>query len=170
MTHETWSKFKDAMDAAGIKHYQVTVDTSTNLYNSDSAVLTYDDGTQSFLNVRGKVGTASDGYKEDIICFSAGVEDIHYAKFGASKKQILDFLDAYGANLTEDQKKVVLKINGTNYNIKPETGDYILAGFRVLSEEEIAELSAQEKIDYEKKLEIYNARKKTSNVVVSIDA
>ena len=92
-------------------------------------------------------------------------------KFGAKPDKIREFIEAMGLNLTDEQKDAVIKINKGNYDINPATNDYILAGFKVLTEEEIEALSEQEKIDYQTKLNIYNERQKFNrqNVNIQID-
>jgi hypothetical protein len=170
MTGDQFTKFKSAIDAAGIKNYCAVVDDGVNLYNSDNAICVYDSSSESIVNVRGRAGSGgSDGFSSPLIMNMAWIEDIHHVKFGATLEKAEEFFRSLGCSLDEDQKKILININKGNYNIKPITGDYVLAGFKVLSDEEIAKLSAQEKIDYEKKLEIYKERQKTENVVVSID-
>ena len=162
MTTESWHKFKEALDTCGIKKFQIDTDTDYHLFNDPDAskVIVFHEGTETFYNFRGKVGTGSEGWNDPCVVTGATVEDIHMVKFGGSVKDILAFIDAMGLNLDDEQMQAVIKINKGNYDINPETGDYILAGFKELSEEEIAKLSPQEKIDYEAKLEIYYKRQK----------
>ena len=162
MTTEYWNKFKGALDACGIKKFQIDTDTDYHLFNDPDAgkVIVFDEGSKTFYNFRGKVGRGSEGWDEPIIVTGCQEADIHMIKFGAQLKDIIAFINEMGLNLDEEQMEAVVKINKGNYDINPETGDYILAGFRELSEEEIAELSPQEKIDNEANLVIYNERKK----------
>ena len=162
MTTSAWQKFKAAIDAVGIKKFQIDSDTDYHLFNdTDSAkVIVFDEGTETFYNFRQRVGNGSDGWKDPVIVTAVEVGDIHMIKFGATSDKIAEFIEQMGLNLDDEQKEAVIKINKGNYQLNPETGDYILAGFKVLSDEEIAKLSPQEKIDYKKKLEIYNQRQK----------
>ena len=171
MTTSSWQKFKAAIDAVGIKKYQIDSDTDYHLFNdADSAkVIVFDEGTETFYNFRQRVGNGADGWKDPVIVTAVEVSDIHMIKFGATADKIAEFIEQMGLNLDDDQKEAVININKGNYDINPMTGDYILTGFKVLSEEELEKLSPQEKIDYEKKLAIYNARQKMgTNQVVQI--
>ena len=172
MKMESWLKFKNAIDQAGITKYQIDTDTDYHLFNDTDAgkVIVLDEGTETFYNFRQRVANGADGWNDPIIVTGCTVEDIHMVKFGARPDKIREFIEAMGLNLTEDQEKAVIKINKGNYDINPATGDYILAGFKVLTEEEVEALSPQEKIDYEKNLEIYNERQKFNkpNQVVEI--
>ena len=171
MTTASWNKFKDAIDSVGIKKFQIDSDTDYHLFNDPDAskVIVFDEGTETFYNFRQRVGNGSDGWSDPVVVTAVEIQDIHMIKFGADVATINKFIEAMGLNLDEDQKQAVIKINKGNYDINPLTGDYILAGFKVLSEEEIAELSDQGKIDYEKKLEIYKKRQKMgTNQVVQI--
>jgi hypothetical protein len=171
MTDESWVKFKNAIDAVGIKKYQIDSDTDYHLFNDpdNAKVIVYDSPTSTFYNFRQRVGNGSDGWKDPIIVTAVEVGDIHMIKFGASASKIREFIAQMNLNLDESQEKAIININKGNYDINPITGDYILAGFKVLTEEEVAQLSPQEKIDYEKKLEIYNKRQKMgTNQVVQI--
>jgi hypothetical protein len=165
MTTSAWQKFKAAIDSVGIKKFQIDTDTDYHLFNDTDAakVIVFDEGSETFYNFRQRVGNGSDGWKDPVIVTACEVADIHMIKFGATPDKISKFIEQMGLNLDEEQQKAVIKINKGNYDINPETGDYKLAGFRVLSDEEIAELTPQEKIDYEKKLEIFNNRKKMGN-------
>ena len=165
MTTAAWQKFKAAIDAVGIKKFQIDSDTDYHLFNDTDAakVIVFDEGTETFYNFRQRIGNGSDGWRDPVIVTAVEVADIHMIKFGADVATINKFIEAMGLNLDEDQKQAVIKINKGNYDINPETGDYLLAGFKVLTPKEIAKLSEQEKIDYEKKLELYNKRKKMGN-------
>lgn len=162
MTVEGWNKFKNALDAVGIKKYQIDTDTDYHLFNDpdNAKVIVFDEGSSTFYNFRQKIATNSEGWNDPIVVTGCDVVDIHMVKFGAAPDKIAQFIEQMGFDLDDDQKEAILNINKGNYDIKPITGDYVLAGFKVLSEEEIAQLSAQEKIDYEKKLVIYNNRQK----------
>lgn len=162
MTTSSWNKFKAALDEAEIKKFQIDTDTDYHLFNDPDAakIVIFDEGSETFYGIRQKVGTGHEGWSDPIVVTGAEVSDIHMVKFGATADKIQKFIDAMGLELDDDQKKAVLEINKGNYEINPITGDYILAGFKELSDEEIAKLSPQEKIDYEKELEIFEQRKK----------
>lgn len=171
MNTAQWKKTKAAMDAAGIKKFQIDTDTDYHLFNDTDAakVIVFDEGSEMFFNFRQKVGTGSEGWNDPYIVTGSDIVDIHMVKFGATLDKITKFIDEMGLDLDDDQMQAVIKINKGNYDINPITGDYLLAGFKELSEEEIAKLSPQEKIDYEKKLELYNKRKKMPiNQVVQV--
>ncbi len=171
MTTESWNKFKGAIDQVGIKKFQIDSDTDYHLFNDPDAgkVVVFDEGSETFYGIRQKVATSSEGWKDPIVVTGVEIGDIHMVKFGATADKIAKWIDAMGLNLDDEQKAAVIKINKGNYDINPITGDYVLAGFKVLSDEEVTKLSPQEKIDYEKKLEIYKSRQKFgTNQVVQI--
>ena len=172
MTTEAWNKFKSALDQVGIKKFQIDTDTDYHLFNDpdNAKIVVFDEGSETFYGIRQKVATSSEGWGDPVVVTAVEIQDMHMMKFGATPDKISKFIEAMGLNLDEEQKAAVIKINKGNYDINPITGDYILAGFKVLSDEEIAKLSAQEKIDYEEKLEIYNNRQKFTkpNQVVEI--
>lgn len=172
MTTESWLKIKNAMTQAGIGKYQIDTDTDYHLFNDpdNAKVIVLDEGTSTFFNFRQRVANGADGWQDPIIVTSVTVEDAHMVKFGAGPEKIRQFIEAMGLNLSDEEMKAVIKINRGNYDINPITGDYLLAGFKVLTEEEIEELSPQEKIDYEKKKELYDKRQKFTgqNHVVEI--
>lgn len=172
MTTDSWHKFKNALDQVGIKKFQVDSDTDYHLFNDpdNAKIVVFDEGTETFYGIRQKVATSSEGWGDPIVVTGVEVGDIHMLKFGATADKIAQWIDAMGLNLDDEQQAAVIKINKGNYDINPETGDYILAGFKVLSDEEIAKLTPQQKIDYEEKLKIYNDRQKFTkpNQVVQI--
>ena len=160
MTDSGFKKFLNALEAAGLKYYRASVDTDNHFYNSADSINIYDEGEAILFNVRHKIGTASEGFADPVITQASSIEDIHHVKFGASTQQTIDFLNAYGLTLTDEQKEILVKINSGNIEVNPITGDYILAGFKILSDEEISKLSPVEKAQYEEKLKIYNDREK----------
>lgn len=170
MTKDFTLKFLSAMESAGITNYQAKIDDGTNMYNSDNSLLIFSEPDETFINVRQKIATASDGFESPFIVTTADASDVHSLRLGGSLKQVREFLEALGVTLTDNNKDVLIKIDKGNYNINPLTGDYLLAGFKVLSDEEIAKLSNQEKLDYEEKLKLFNERKKMPvGQVVQID-
>ena len=162
MTTDSWHKFKNAIDTAGIRKFQVDSDTDYHLFHDpDNAKITcFDEETETFYNFRQKTANSSEGWNDPVVVTAVEVGDIHVVKFGATPSKIREFIDAMGFNFTDEEKKAIVNINKGNYEIKPITGDYILAGFKELSDEEIAKLTPQEKIDYENKLEIFEERQK----------
>lgn len=172
MTKDSWNKFKNALDSVGIKKFQIDTDTDYHLFNDpdNGKVVVFDEGSETFYGIRQKVATSSEGWGDPIVVTAVEIQDMHMMKFGATPDKISQFIEAMGLNLDEEQLAAVIKINKGNYDINPITGDYILAGFKVLTPEEIAELTPQQKIDYEEKLKIYNERQKFTkpNQVVQI--
>ena len=172
MTTSSWKKFKDALDNVGIKKFQIDTDTDYHLFNDPDAgkIVVFDEGSETFYGIRQKIATSSEGWGDPIVVTAVEIADMHMMKFGATPDKISKFIEEMGLELDDEQKAAVIKINKGNYDINPETGDYILAGFKVLSDEEIAKLSPQSKIDYEEKLKIYESRQKFNkpNQVVEI--
>lgn len=165
MTTDSWNTFKSAIDAAGIKKFQIDSDTDYHLFNDpdNAKVVTFHQGTETFYGFRQKTGTSHEGWQDPIVVTAVEVSDIHMIKFGAKADKINKFIEEMGFELDEDQKKAIVEINKGNYEIKPITGDYILAGFKELSEEEIAKLSPQEKLDYYEQLAEFEKRKLLPN-------
>jgi hypothetical protein len=151
MTTESWNKFKGALDQVGIKKFQIDSDTDYHLFNDpdNAKIVVFDEGSETFYGIRQKTGSSHEGWSDPIVVTGVEIADIHMIKFGATADKISQFIEAMGLNLDDDQKAAVIKINKGNYDINPITGDYILAGFKVLSDEEIAKLTPQQKKDYE---------------------
>lgn len=162
MTTNSWDTFKAALDAAGIKKFQVDVDTDYHLFNDpdNAKVVTFHRPSETFYGIRQKTGTAHEGWSDPIVAQGVEIADIHMIKFGATADKMQKFIEEMGFEFDEEQKKAILEINKGNYEIKPITGDYILAGFVELSDEEIAKLTPMEKEEYYKKLKIFEDRKK----------
>ena len=159
MTVESMNKFMDAVKAAGIKDWEVLTDTSpTHFYNNDTSFNVLDEANNIIYNFSQTITTVDSYGANQISVKGADLSDIHEVRFGASLEKTKAFIEAYGLSLTDDQLKILVKINGGNYNLKPLTGDYLT--FKELSEEELNALSQEERDRYQEALDAFNSRKK----------
>jgi hypothetical protein len=149
----------DAMKAADIKVYEFLTDNVDHFYNNaDNSIVLYDDSDDPGLlvNIKSRYPQTIDVFdnnKGNLLINVAACTDIHAFKTGCDFAKAKAFVESLGLTLTEDQQKILIKTNASNRNIKPETGDYL---FRVLSDEEIAKLSPEEKEAYEKAFKEHN--------------
>lgn len=145
-------KFMDAIEAAGIKSYEFDTDLGTHLYNDGERAIArplYD--LEAVIAYRSKFGGSTPVYEGGIQIEMSDFGDIHECRAGGSLEQIKKFAAAFGDTLSEEDLKILVKIENTNVNIKPETGDYV-NGFHYLSAKQIEQLSPEEKADYEARL------------------
>lgn len=140
------NKFLNAIKQAGIEKYELITDTApTHFHNNDTSFNVYDMDEEIAYNFT-KVTGRSPVYEELIQVTGADFGDIHEVRFGATIEEAKKFADYYGMNLTEEQLKILVNINGANYRLMPETGDYT---FIAKSEKEIESMTDEEKAKYE---------------------
>ena len=158
MTVESMRKFMDAVKAAGIMDWEVMTDTApTHYYNNDVSFNVLDADNNMMYNFTQTITTVDPYGANQISVKGADLSDIHEVRFGASLEKVKAFIEAYGLSLTDDQLKILVKINGGNYNLKPATGDYLT--FKELTEDQIAALSPEEQARYQEALDAFNKRK-----------
>lgn len=148
----------DALNAADIKVYEFLTDNVDHYYNNnDNSIVLYDDSDPGMLvNIKSRYPQVVDPFdnnKGNLLINISTTADVHVFRTGCDFTKAKAFVEALGLTLTEDQQKILIKTNASNRNIKPETGDYL---FRVLSDEEIAKLSPEEKEAYEKAFKEHN--------------
>ena len=159
MTVESIKQFMDALKTAEILDWEVMTDTApTHYYNNAHAFNVLDEANSMIYNFAGSMTTIDPFGPNQISVKGADLSDIHEVRFGASYEKTKAFIEAYGLSLTEDQLKILVKINGGNYNLKPATGDYL--EFKELSEDQLASLSAEEQARYQEALDAFKNRKK----------
>lgn len=153
MTEEQTTSFLSAVEAAEITKYSFDVDDGTKIIN---------DGERSFVkNVNGCIvgvtrsnfGGSHTGYGQGgVSIVTSDCLDCHKARVVTDYEHAKTFLENFGADLTDDDLKIMLQIDGKNVELKPITGDYVNV-FHYLSKKQYDELSPEEK-------EAYDASKK----------
>lgn len=149
-------KFLNAIDVAGIKNWEAVVDTPTHFYNNGvNRFNIYDEDEEVVYNFGPSIGQSSPYAVGQIVVKAADIADIHEVVIGGTVEEINRFATAYGFTFTEDQIKILYKIQGNTHDLKPSTGDYRFAGFRVLTDEEVASLTKDQKELYDATLADY---------------
>lgn len=157
MEPSTVSKVFSALESAGIKEYEVLIDEAYHLYNNDNGILV-NGGDEIYSISRKSKVVGAEPFEGETVVRAFSATSIVYFAFGGDFKTVENFLSAVGQTLTDEQKKVLLKIDRTNYNVIPETGDY--HPFKELSEEEYSKLTPEQKA-------AYDAAKKENDAVKS---
>lgn len=143
------SKIMSAIEAAEIKEYKVTSTTGYHLQNNPSSgVVIEDDANEMLHNIRAK----SKAYGAEPFAGNAVVESLDYADIseftiGGGFKAIKEFFSNMGVTLTKEQQEMLLKIDRSNYQIIPETGNY--HPFKPVSQEEYDAMTEEEKAAYD---------------------
>ena len=146
MEANTANKIYSALQSAEIKEYGILIDEAYHFYNNDNGIITkVGDDFVSIMRKSQVVG--AEPYEGETIARMFSSTSIVYFEIGGDFKKIQKFLDEVGATLTDEQKSVLLKIDRTNYNVIPETGDY--HPFKELTPEEYDALSDEEKAAYD---------------------
>lgn len=153
MELSTAKKFLAACESAGIKKYQFDTDLGTHYYNDDNAFVLLDEAESAVINIRKRLVTGSDPYPNDVRVYVSNLCDIHEARVGGTFLEIKKFLDLYGLSINDDQLKILLSIDRSNYSIMPMSEDY--PGFSYKTEAEIVKLTQEEKDQYEADLKAY---------------
>jgi len=155
MESSTVSKIFNALETAGIKEYEVLTDECFHLYNNDYGILVNGGDEIYSISRKSKIVGAEPFEGETVVRVFNTDAIVHFA-FGGDFKQVQAFIEACGQSLTEEQKRVLLRIDRTNYNVIPETGDY--HPFKELTPEEYEALTPEEKA-------AYDSAKKENNAV-----
>lgn len=153
MELSTAKKFFNAIQSAGIKKYQLDTDLGSHYYNNENSVLVLDESESAVVNIKKRFTLDGDPYDGKLLLYISNLADIHEARVGGTYETIQKFIDAYGLSLTYEQLKIIVNIDKTNYNIMPESGDYL--NFKYKSEEEIEKMEPEEKEAYEKEVAEY---------------
>ena len=152
MTLEGMKAFLNACKLAGIKDYQMDTDLGTHFYNnSENSIILVDESKEVAYNFRTKVNNINTSYVGNLYVQGAHFSDIHEVRFGGTYETIKKFIDAYGLSATDDQLQILIKNDRNNYNVNPVSGDY---QFVKLSDEELSELTDEEKASYEAELKL----------------
>lgn len=165
MELSTTKKFLNAVKEAGIKKYQFDTDLGTHFYHdAERSLLILDEAESTIFNFRRRfAGQTEMEYNGNIRVYAAHLSDVHEVRVGGTYEEIKKFVDSYGLNLTTEDLKVLVKIDNTNRDIMPLTGDYISSDFEEKSEEEIEKMSEEEKEKYLADLDNYKKYKGLSS-------
>lgn len=159
MTSEQCQSFLTAVESAGIKSYQFTTDTPSHLYNDGENHITKADfAKECIVAFRSATIGGSHNVYNGIQVVIADFADVHEIRTGGSYDQIKKFCESFNVELTDDEFKVLLKIDKQNYDIKPETGDYNKS-FTYLSSKQYEALSNKEKAEYAERKAAYEKAK-----------
>ena len=157
MTLQGMKKFLNALKTAGIKNWEGVNDiASVHYYNNDHCVNVLDESDQTLYNFSRPLPTGSYALEKNIMVRATNLADVHEVAFSGSFKQVKAFIDAFGLSLNDEQMKILVNIYGSNYSLKPVTGDYLT--FKELSEDEINALSEKEKAEYEEAFKKFKSR------------
>ena len=157
MDKSTVSKILNALESANIKEYELMVDENYHLYNNDNSIII--NGGDEIYNIRRKSkAVGAEPFDGETVVRAFNPDNVVFIAFGGNFKDVEAFLSACGQTLTEEQKKILLKIDRSNYNVIPETGDY--HPFKELTPEEYEALSPEDKA-------AYNAAKKEHDAIKS---
>lgn len=159
MTAEQCKKFMDAIKGAEIKVYEFDTDLGTHLYNDGvNAVAIPNHDLNAVIAFRSNKFNGSHGvYTSNVQTVVSDYGDIHEIRTAGSSEQIIKFAKAMGLSLTDDQVKIIVNIDKANYDIKPETGNYL--GFHFLTQKQYDELSDEEKEKYDSEKAKYEEEK-----------
>ena len=138
-----------ALEAAGIKKYQFSTDNNNHLYNNDFAIILDDTAHGNLVNIRKKSAVVgANPYPGETLVTTSDYDSVHELTFGGDYKMVQAFLDQLGLSLSKEQEEILMKIDRSNYTVKPATGNY--HPFKELTPEEYEALTPEEKAAYDK--------------------
>lgn len=153
-------KWMAALNEAGLTCYQFDTDLGTHLMNDgkDAIAIPIDD-IEAVLAIRSSSLAGSHNvYGANVQAVLSDYADVHEVRTAGSSEQIKTLVSKLGATLTEDQVKIIVNIDKSNYDIKPETGNYV-DRFHYLTQKQYEELSTEEKTKYDSEKEKYETDK-----------
>lgn len=162
MTSEQTKAFLDAVKAADIKTFEFDTDLCTHLYNdAEHAIVKVNYDLNCAVAIRANdYGGSVKRYTHDVQVVLADFSDIHEARTAGTADQIQKFLKAIGnIELTDEELRILVKIDNGNYDIIPETGDYNNT-FHYLSKKQVSELDEKQRQEYEASKEKYEKEKR----------
>lgn len=156
MTEAQVNKFMSAVESAEIENFCFIDDITCYYTNSDAGVCVYDSSNKAIVSIQKNVA-ASAQLSNPLKFQMCDIVDIHRAEVSGTYEIIKKFIDEYGLDLTDDQLKVLLRIDRNNNINKPVTGDYTTT-YKKLTPEEYDALTEEEKKEYDKKKAADQAR------------
>ena len=150
MTSNQVSKFMSAIESAEIKNFCFVDDITCYYTNSDAGVVVYDEANSAIVSIQ--LNSATSAKVSNPLKFQmSDIVDIHRAEVSGDYETIKKFIDAYGLNLSDDQLKVLMRIDRNNTIVKPVTGDYTTS-YTKLTKEEYDALTEEEKKKYDEQV------------------
>jgi hypothetical protein len=159
MTKEGINKFLTAVDAAKIEFYSMDTDLGTHFYNNkENSIIIADDSNEIAWCFRKNdvYGSGTMFAGSDCLSMCSDYADIHECRVGGTYKQIKEFMDSLGLEMTDVQRATFESFGATKKPIFPITGDYT---FKELSAEEYNALDSDTKAKYDEELRLENLRK-----------
>ena len=159
MNADQCKKWLAAIESAGIKAYQFDTDLGTHLYHDgEHAIALTNDDLNAVVAIRSNnFGGSHNTYKNNVQVVMSDYADIHEVRTGGTSEQICKLVKELGITLTDEQVKIVVDIDKYNYDIKPETGNYLR--FRYLTQKQYDALSDEEKAKYNSEKKEYEEEK-----------
>lgn len=148
MTTGQINKFLSAVESAEITTFAFVDDITCYYKNGDSGVCKFDSANNAIVSIQINQGAGSAKLSNPLKFQMCDIVDIHRAEVQGEYEQIKKFIDAYGLDLSDDELKLILKIDRSNTIVKPVTGDYTVT-YHKLSQEEYDALSEEEKKKYD---------------------
>lgn len=173
MTTEVCKKFLEALNSANIKTYEFDTDVGSHFYHDGKTRITIPNhDLEALIAIRPAnfAGASFPTYADKIQVVVSNYCDIHEVRAAGTCEQIKTFVESMGSSLTDEEYKIMLEIEHSNYDIKPETGNYV-DRFKYLSKKQYDELSDEEKKSYDSEKEKYEEARKNyigQNMAASI--
>lgn len=155
-------KFLKGIKDANIKKWEAITDIPTHLYNNDNQFNIFDEETESIYNFSAPIVAGTPATMNDIVIKVAHISDVHETRIYCTLDEVKKFLNAIGTSLTSEQMKILVNIQGSNYILKPETGDYT---FIEKSSDDIDKMTPEEKEKYEQDKKAWQNRNKQQSPV-----
>lgn len=152
-------KILAAFESAEITEWNITDDINCQYYHNKNAVIKVDKSNELFVNFRKfrKTGVSSLSEFGNVEISAIPFADIHNMSAIGNKDEIMKFAQSLGLSFEDDEIQIILNIDKGNYDIKPETGDYV-SRFHYLTDKQYAELSDEEKAQYDADLAEYKKK------------
>ena len=144
MTADQVTTFLSALEEAGVEKYYFVTDMSTNFHNNENAIVKLNgDLLVNFRKPQYSHYRSINGAE----ILLADLADVHEARALATAEQLKQIAEALGVGLTDDEYKILLKVDKKDVDLVPVTGNYI--EFVFIPAEEYELLSDDEKAAYD---------------------
>jgi hypothetical protein len=154
--------FMDAVEAAEVKEFTFESDLSSHFKNDGHRNIVkadYDKECMIAFRANKTFGGSVKTFAPSIEIIMSDFGDIHEARVGVNPQQAKKFIESLGGvELSDEDFKILLEIDGANRDINPVTGDYVNA-FHYLTQKQYEQLSEEEKEEYDTKKADYEAKK-----------
>lgn len=154
--------FMDAVEAAEITTFTFDSDLSSHFRNDGKRNIVkpdYDKECMVAFRANHTFGGSEKTFDPNIEVIVSDFGDIHEVRTAGNYEQIKAFIESFGGiDMTDDDFKILLEVDGANYNINPVTGDYVNA-FHYLSKKEYDALTPEEQEAYDEAKAVYEKAK-----------